>query len=67
MSRPPPACIAKLGIREIRDNLGEDLAPDWTRDFMRIFKPELEQRFHSQSGGVACEKLAQGSAPSICK
>lgn len=65
MARPVPAALSKLGIREIRDNLGPDQVPDWTPAFVRIFRPELEERFNSRKGAGACVKVAEGNAPSI--
>lgn len=44
MSRPVPATLAKRGITGIADNLPPGAGLDIARDFVRIFRPEIEAR-----------------------
>ena len=51
MARPIPARLARLGILRVTDNLLPHQAIGGiTKDFIRIFRPELEARF----GGAPC-------------
>lgn len=44
MSRPVPAALAKLGIAGMSDNLPAGASLDIAKDFVRIFRPEIEQK-----------------------
>lgn len=68
MSRAAPACIAKLGITTVVDDLPEGMAVNFAASFARIFRTEIEQRILVPvKGGEACVKPAVmgASAPLI--
>ena len=44
MTRPIPAALAARGITTLSDNLPPGAGLDIAKDFVRIFRPEIEAR-----------------------
>lgn len=64
MSRPAPACIAKLGITEVVDNLGPGQGVNFAAAFVRIFRTEIEQRILVPAKGrEPCAKPQTNETP----
>lgn len=60
MSRPVPARLAKLGIRGIKDNIPEGMeVGNVSKDFLQIFRPEMEKVLRRRSAQKAALDLAE--------
>lgn len=46
-TRPIPASLAKRGLTGITDNLPPGAELDVVRDFVRIFRPEIEKQMRA--------------------
>ncbi len=67
MAKPAPAALAARGLITITDNLPPGAGLDLARDFVRIFRAEIEVQVLGLSplGGVPCaRKPLPGSSPS---
>lgn len=46
MNNPIPESLRRAGIQSVSDNIPEGGGVDFARDFVRIFRTDLEQRLY---------------------
>lgn len=46
MSEPIPACLARVGITSLSDNIPEGYSVAFSSDFVRMFRAEIELKLY---------------------